>query len=300
MALDLNLVKGIVIAIKANYFFVQVENAKNSLLVCTQRNKLNYSGSASIVGDNVLVECIDWKLSTGVIKDIEPRNSVVNRPLVANVSDIFVVISLESPSLDFKQASRFLLAAEQTGLKVSLILTKKDLIEIDLLNSIIEMFNSWCYYPQVISIKDKQGIDSLKKQLECSRLSILCGPSGVGKSSLLKYLLPQASITTGKLSKKLQRGRNTTRNVEIFNLSQSSFIADTPGFNRPELIIEPRKLASLFPEFKSLLKSNKCKFRNCLHVSEPGCAIDKSLERYSFYKTYLEEMITLHQKFQGD
>jgi len=121
------------------------------------------------------------------------------------------------------------------------------------------------------------------------------GPSGVGKSSLINYLIPGKSIPVGDLSKKLKRGKHTTRHVELFSLGQESFIADTPGFNKPDFDIKPHSLGRLFPEIRSQLKNKKCKFRNCLHLDEPGCIISRNWERYDTYRNFVKEMINLHQ-----
>ena len=124
-----------------------------------------------------------------------------------------------------------------------------------------------------------------------TKLTVLAGPSGVGKTSLINHLIPTVSLPTSSVSKKLKRGTHTTRLVELFAIGNGSLLADTPGFNRPEIVCEPSDFAFLFPEFRTQLSNSQCKFRNCLHRDEPGCVIDKDLERYPFYRENLEEMI---------
>tara|TARA_Y100001968_G_scaffold304691_1_gene319916 strand:- start:654 stop:1577 length:924 start_codon:yes stop_codon:yes gene_type:complete len=299
--------KGIVVSSKANFLYVEIEQSQfNKIsssnsdehfncprLLCTKRRRLNHLGLKVHVGDRVSIEAIDWKARKGVVYDVEPRKSWLNRPPVANVTNVVVVISLSQPDFNFDQASRFLLTAEQTSLKVSLVLTKTDLISVAQLDEYQEQLTGWGYEPIFISIKTGTGIDLFLNKLRSTRLAVLCGPSGVGKSSLINYLLPQESIPTSAVSKKLRRGRHTTRNVELFSLSNDSFLADTPGFNRPEIVVEPNELSYLFPELRKQLKDNNCKFRNCLHRDEPGCVIDKGWQRYNFYREYLEELIRL-------
>ena len=106
--------------------------------------------------------------------------------------------------------------------------------------------------------------------------------------------MPDKSLKIGSLSKNLQRGLNTTRHVELFKLYQESFVADTPGFNRPELKVEPNRLSLLFPEFRNQLTGHQCKFRDCLHRDEPGCGINKDWERYSYYRQFIDELIDSH------
>tara|TARA_Y100001968_G_C19395038_1_gene737771 strand:- start:492 stop:1430 length:939 start_codon:yes stop_codon:yes gene_type:complete len=307
-----NKFKGVVVSSKANYLNVDididdypnalalVENMKVLRLLCKPRSKLKYIGHSIYPGDKVLVEEVDWKLRNGVICNIQDRNSLIKRPPVANVTNVVVLLSVSQPKLALDQASRFLITAEKVGMEVTLVLTKIDLISSDKLIQLIKQLQDWCYSPIPISLKQGKGIEVLLRKLKSTYLSVLCGPSGVGKSSLINYMLPDQSISTAPVSTKLKRGRHTTRNVELFYLSNGSLVADTPGFNRPDLEIEPDKIQFLFPEIRSQLTNDFCKFRDCLHKDEPGCLVNKDWKRYSFYREYLEEMLILRQSFQGD
>tara|TARA_Y100001968_G_scaffold154219_1_gene140868 strand:- start:2871 stop:3812 length:942 start_codon:yes stop_codon:yes gene_type:complete len=305
--------RGIVVSSKANYLNVDLYKSEfdkvNTLtkipleskrVLCTRRSRLNHQRLSVHVGDNVFVEEIDCKACKGVVCDVEARKSWLQRPPVANVTNVVVVISLSQPEFNFDQASRFLLTAEQTGLKVSLVLSKSDLVSDSTLNKYQEQLTGWGYQPIFISIKEGRGIDALLNNLRSTQLAVLCGPSGVGKSSLINYLLPNQSIEVSTVSKKLKRGRHTTRNVELFELSNHSLLADTPGFNRPEIIVSPSQLSNLFPELRSQIKDQHCKFRNCLHRDEPGCLIDKRWQRYMFYREYIEELIRSRNRIQED
>ena len=299
--------KGIVVAIKANYLIVEIDSSwlkvsqlKNKRehsfrLLCTLRKKLLHQGFAVHVGDDVFVESINWSLGHGVISKLEPRKSCLTRPQIANATEFIVVLSLKDPVFDYNQASRFLLTAEQSGLKVSLILTKLDLISSNEVSEKIQYLTAWGYKPTAVSIKNGKGIDAFLQQIRLSKLAVLCGPSGTGKSSLLNHIMCQELITIGSLSTKLKRGKNTTRHVQLYSLAENTLVADTPGFNRPEIKIEPVKLQTLFPEIRSQIKDCRCKFRDCLHRDEPGCVVDKSWQRYSEYRKLLDEMINSHR-----
>ncbi|AAP99065.1 MULTISPECIES: ribosome small subunit-dependent GTPase A [Prochlorococcus] len=300
-------IKGIVLALKANYYIVQIDTINlipelfkkkigdhNFRLLCTKRSRLSYKGHSVSVGDFVLIEAIDWTAETGVISFVEPRKNLITRPPVANVTDVIIVVSLLDPSFDLNQVSRFLMKAEETGLKVTIVLTKRDLIDEKILEKYDKKLQTWGYQPIPISIVNGEGIQKLSARLKSMKLGVLCGPSGVGKSSLINYLLPKISIPIGKLSKKLKRGRHTTRHVELFSIYSDSFIADTPGFNKPEFYTEPSQVPQLFPELRSQLLIKKCKFRNCMHLNEPDCAISRDWERYSNYKNFLQEMLNYH------
>ncbi len=303
--------RGIVVALKANFLIVEINNKdlksnllladlQNQRLLCTRRSKLDYQGLFIDVGDRVFVESIDWKNKRGLITNLEPRQSLLNRPAVANVTLIAVCISVEEPLFDIEQTSRFLITAEDKNINIVLVLTKIDLIEKEKLNSYIHRIKCWGYNPIPISVKDMVGIQLLLNILRQTELSVLCGPSGVGKTSLINHLIPNLSLPTSSVSKKLKRGINTTRHVELFPVGDGSLVADTPGFNRPEIVSDPLKFAFLFPELREQLMNATCKFRNCLHRDEPGCVINKDLERYSFYRENIEEIISSRSPFQVD
>ncbi len=294
--------KGIVVALKANFLIVEIDSqvftqddlkkcSEKLRLLCTRRSKLDYQGLFIDVGDVVFVESIDYTNKRAVIVDVEPRKSFLKRPAIANVTLVAICISVEEPLLDIDQTSRFLITAECANIKPLIVLTKIDLINKCDLNFYINKFKLWGYDSLAVSIKNVQGINLLIERFRKTKLTVLAGPSGVGKTSLINHLIPTLSLPTSNVSKKLKRGTHTTRHVELFAIGHGSLLADTPGFNRPEIVCEPSGFASLFPEFRSKLTNSQCKFRNCLHRDEPGCVINKDLERYSFYRENLEEII---------
>ena len=302
--------KGIVVALKANFLIVEIDFrdfkdasmdqfSKKISLLCTRRSKLDYQGLFIDVGDKVCIESIDYKNKRAVVSDVEPRQSFLKRPAVANVTLVSICISVDEPLFDIEQVSRFLLTAECANIKSLIVLTKIDLITKNELILYINQINSWGYDCVPVSIQNSQGIDSLIERFRKTKLTVLAGPSGVGKTSLINHLIPTVSLPTSSVSKKLKRGTHTTRHVELFAIGNESLLADTPGFNRPEIVCEPSGFAFLFPEFRTQLSNSQCKFRNCLHRDEPGCVIDKDLERYPFYRENLEEMINSPLPYQA-
>ena len=250
-----------------------------------------------MVGDRVLVEEPDYENGRGVVAEIFPRNTELERPPVANASQILLVFALEEPPLDAFQLSRFLVKAESTELDLCLCLNKRDIISASQQQQWQKRLEEWGYQPIWISVATHQGLDELTCQLD-GKITILAGPSGVGKSSLINQLIPAAQMRVEEVSGKLGRGRQTTRHVELFELPTGGLLADSPGFNQPELNCNPKDLALYFPEARERLATGSCQFSDCLHRDEPNCIVRGDWERYEYYLQFLEEVIAQQEARQ--
>lgn len=296
---------GTVVAVQANFYQVQLEaelsspqssplleqEASNSVrLLCTRRTRLQKIGQRVMVGDRVYIEEPDWIDGRGVISEILPRQSLLDRPPVANAEQILLVFALADPPLEAYQLTRFLVKAESTGLSVCLCLNKSDLVSEQLLTSWKSRLNNWGYKPIFISVQKLQGLKELSHQLD-QKITILAGTSGVGKSSLINQLIPDLNLRVAEVSGKLSRGRHTTRHVELFDLPAGGLLADTPGFNQPDINCSPEELPRYFPEARVRLATGSCQFNNCWHRDEPNCVVRGDWERYEYYLTLLEEAI---------
>ena len=291
-----------VVALQANYLEVELDQVSEripSRLLCTRRTRLSHRGEAVYVGDRVRVEAIDASHARAVVSHVEPRVSFLTRPPVANATTVVVALAVAQPAFDPDQASRFLLTAERTSLHVQLVLTKTDLLEPEALEQLRARLHAWGYPPLLVSTGSGLGLSKLKQSLAGSSLSVLCGPSGVGKSSLLNALIPELDLRIGAVSGRLQRGRHTTRHVELHRLEGEARVADTPGFNRPELPDDPRNLEVLFPELRAQLEPHPCRFRDCLHRDEPGCGVSRDWERYPIYRRAVEDLLGLNRPSRG-
>lgn len=296
--LELNSLTGTVIAVQANYYWVKLDPRSLPLpipfLLCTRRTRLKKIGQRVMVGDRVQVEEPDWSGERGAIAEVSPRQTELDRPPVANADQILLVFALAEPNLEPMQLSRFLVKAESTGLTIALCLNKSDLVSTAEQAAWIDRLQQWGYQPLLISLRKKQGLTALQAALD-QKITVVSGPSGVGKSSLINRLIPKVDLRTSAVSGKLGRGRHTTRHVELFELPTGGLLADTPGFNQPDLNYSPVELAQYFPEARQRLVGADCQFSNCLHREEPNCAVRGDWERYQHYLTFLEEVVSYQQ-----
>ncbi|MCX5967187.1 MAG: ribosome small subunit-dependent GTPase A [Cyanobacteria bacterium] len=287
-------------ALEANYCRVVLDQPGPGgvrQLLCTRRTRLGKSGQHICVGDRVGVDGIDWPAGRGAVAALEPRDGLLERPAVANVRRVVVVVALAEPAIDPLQLTRFLLTAERTGCAVQLVFSKADLVAEAEVRGWCERVAAWGYPALAVSNQLGCGdLTALRQTLSLPGIAVVCGPSGVGKSSLLNALAPDLGLRVGSVSGRLRRGRHTTRHVELFALTspqagvEPSLVADSPGFNRPDLPPDPTLLAGLFPELRSRLEQGGCRYSNCRHLGESGCRVGVDWDRHGFYRQCLAEI----------
>ncbi|WP_228014561.1 small ribosomal subunit biogenesis GTPase RsgA [Fortiea sp. LEGE XX443] len=295
---------GTVVAVQANFYRVQLDQEFHpdpAILLCTRRTRLKKIGQQVMVGDRVVVEEPDWAGGRGAISEVLPRTGQLDRPAIANLNQIMLVFAVADPPLEPYQLSRFLVKAESTGWDVVLCLNKSDLISPQEQQEISDRLLSWGYQPLFISVQNNLNIDQVVNHLS-HKITVIAGPSGVGKSSLINALIPNVNLRVGEISGKLARGRHTTRHVELFELPDGGLLADTPGFNQPDLDNQPEELVHYFPEARKKLAVAKCRFSDCVHRDEPDCVVRGDWERYEHYVEFLDEAIArqTHLNQQAD
>ncbi|XP_022132324.1 small ribosomal subunit biogenesis GTPase RsgA 1, mitochondrial isoform X1 [Momordica charantia] len=292
-------------------------------LLCVVKAVLKKIKRRVLVGDKVVVGSIDWVDRRGMIENVFQRSSEILDPPVANVDHLLVLFSMDQPKLESFTLTRFLIEAESTGIPLTLGLNKLELVDEETLVSWKSRLRSWGYEPLFCSVQTKTGLDSLAYILR-DQTTVIVGPSGVGKSSLINALRnndrgvdavegdnwfdPQIlgskwfeDQRVAEVSTRSGRGKHTTRHVSLLPLSGGGYLADTPGFNQPSLMkITKQSLAQAFPEIQKMLLANepaRCSFNDCLHLGEPGCVIKGDWERYQYYFQLLDE-IRIREEFQ--
>lgn len=246
-----------------------------------------------LVGDWVVYDETDP--SEGYVMEIGKRKNELLRPSVANVDQAVLVFSLDEPSFSSLLLDKFLVHIENVGIDALIVLSKADLVEPEFTESIVAKYNRIGYTVIPFSKRDLRGLEEIRHEL-ADRINVFAGQSGVGKSSLINCLFPSVSMQTGDVSQKLGRGRHTTRHVELVPIENGGYVADTPGFSSLEFVgIDEWELADSFRDFAQV--KDDCKFRGCLHVSEPGCAVQQGVEageldqeRYEHYRQFMDEL----------
>lgn len=243
--------------------------AGGELLACHAGSRIRKGGERLLTGDRV--ELTPNGDGTGFITALLPRKNVLVRPLVANVDAFVAVVAASTPAPYPYNIDKLTAMACYRGIETALVINKCDAAAPDALLAVYERAGCKCF---ALSAATGEGVSALGAYLR-GKTAVLAGASGVGKSSLINALYPETGAEIGALSKKTERGKNTTRHTELFSVGNGTYIADTPGFtmlDEDKLGIESEQsLFECFPEFASYF--GKCRFRGCTHLKEDGCAV---------------------------
>lgn len=280
---------GLIIKAISGFYYVE---AADTLYECKARGVFRKKGISPSVGDRVTISLMnDGKAS---LDNVLPRKNYLIRPPLANLDRLFIVSSVAEPSANTVIIDKITAVAVSKGIEPIVIFTKSDLADC---SELLEIYKKAGIKALQYSIKDKTGSDEIILLLE-NKISAFTGNTGVGKSSLLNSLFPNLNIETGEISRKLGRGRHTTRHSELYKVG-GGYVADTPGFSTVDIeryeIIRRDELACCFPEFEPYV--NNCKFTSCSHTCERGCAVIDAVEngeipvsRHNSYKFMYDEV----------
>lgn len=285
--------KGIIYKGISGFYYVKSDG---EIYECKARGSFRKEKVKPLVGDSVEFDVIDDDEKKGVIESINPRKSELVRPPVANIEKLFITFSVKEPEPNLSLLDRFIVFAEREGLDIIVLLTKIDMdTDGSTVESLRDEIQKIGYKVIALSSQTGEGMDILKDELK-GTISAFAGQSGVGKSSLLNAINPDFLLETQSISKKLGRGKHTTRHVELFDIYDGAIVADTPGFSSFDITeIAPEDLKDYFIEFSS---SEDCRFQNsCMHRDEPECTVKMRVEngeissrRYSSYLQLLGEL----------
>jgi ribosome biogenesis GTPase len=259
---------------------------------CKARGIFRKSSLAPCVGDWVSIDILNEE--EGIITEIHQRKNLFIRPPVANVDSFIITATLKRPELNSYIVDKFLVMAEHQHTDIIICLNKIDLADGREISEFKEIYEK--IYPVVcLSGKTGEGFAELRKKMVGGKYAF-AGPSGVGKSTLLNCLIEGNYAETGEIGEKSQKGKHTTRHVELFKLSEGIMIFDTPGFTSFEVVeAEEQELEHLYPEIIPYI--GNCKYKNCRHIAEPGCEVRAAVKegkipdsRYESYCRQLKEI----------
>ena len=279
----------------SGFYYIQHEG---NLYQTRARGNFRKRKVKPLVGD--FVEFESTSLTDGYLLEIFPRKNELVRPPVANVDQVIVVASLVEPDFAYHLLDRFLVSLEQKQIEPVIYLSKVDLLGDSALLEEIKTTYHLADYRVIIG--DEDGLNQVKALLK-NRLTVLAGQSGAGKSTLLNQLVPGLALETGEISEALNRGKHTTRHVELIDVAKG-LVADTPGFSSIDFFdLEVTDLPKMFPEFVVL--QDVCRFRECSHTHEPDCAVKEALAegkiaqiRYDNYLLFLQELKNQRPTYQ--
>jgi ribosome biogenesis GTPase len=290
------MIEGVVIKGYGGFYFVYTPEG---LWRCSLRGRIRHRGEQVLVGDRVLVRPAGD--GVGTVEEVLPRKTRLVRPPVANVDQVVIVMAAAEPEADLYLLDRLLVVVGATGLEAAICVNKVDLVAAGG-PSWVEVYRRAAYSVVTTSTVTRTGLDRLVDLL-AGKVSVLAGPSGVGKSSLLNALVPGLALKTGGISRKLGRGRHVTRHVELLVLPQHGLVADTPGFSSLYLpALKREQVSELFPEMEA--HRGRCRFAVCLHYREPECGVRQAVAegkiapwRYEHYVRFLEEVMAEERRY---
>jgi ribosome biogenesis GTPase len=305
---------GRIVREQSGFFYVEVDTDDSTIYRCQLRGRLKEEAQASdiaAIGDRVTMTPLDNEgidIETGIIEDVHERHSTLSRAvrtsgkrgggqaqrehvLVANLDQAFFVFAVQQPSPNWKMLDRLLVTGESSYIDhLTIVINKIDLAAPDILDNQLKPYREMGYEVIFTSALEAEGVDKIKARLP-GRISAFTGPSGVGKSSLLNCLQPGLSREVKSISEYSQEGLHTTRDSALVRLQSGGYLADTPGIRQMHIWdVEPDELDAYFLDIAE--KVPFCRFNDCTHTAEPGCAVVQAVQNDDIaerrYEHYLE------------
>lgn len=283
------IIKGI-----AGFYYVHGEDGE--IYECKAKGIFRKDNKKPLVGDDVEITVLDEKDKEGNLIRILPRRNSLIRPAVANVDQAFVIFALEDPKPNFMLLDRFLIMMEREKIPTVICFNKKDLAAQEDVEKLFRTYQG-CGCQLILSSAARgEGVEEIREIL-AGKTTVVAGPSGVGKSSLTNLLQEDVQMETGEISRKLKRGRHTTRHSQIIPVAENTYLVDTPGFSSLYLTdMEEQELKDYFREFQKY--EGQCRFQGCRHIHEPGCAVKEALEKQEISRLRYENYLGLYEELK--
>lgn len=268
---------------------------KSGMYECKPKGIFRKEKIKPLVGDYVEFEVLDEKERTGVITEIAPRKNELIRPASSNIDQAMVIFAMENPRPSFSLLDRFLIMMERQNIRTVICFNKKELAGEEELELLHRTYSEAGYQVLLVSARREEGMEQIKNVLS-GKTTVVAGPSGVGKSTITNLLQSEVCMETGEISRKLKRGRHTTRHAQLIAVGEDTYLMDTPGFSAMAVEnMEKEELKQYFPEFHPY--EGECRFQGCVHISEPDCGVIRAVEenrisriRYEDYRELYEEL----------
>ena len=286
--------RGKIIKGVGGFYYVHVQG--DGVYACRARGIFRKENRKPLVGDDVEMTVTDEKDREGSVERILPRRSELIRPAAANVDQALVIFAAASPAPNFNLLDRFLISMRHLQMPALICFNKSDLADEDTLARYVRLYEGSGCRVLTLSVRERRGLDRLREELD-QKTTIVAGPSGVGKSSLTNLLSPDALMEVGEVSRKIERGRHTTRHTQLIWIGPDTYFMDTPGFSSLYLPqIRAEELPAYYPEFAAY--EPDCRFQGCMHISEPDCGVKQALEKGLIARERYENYLLLEKELR--
>lgn len=283
------IVKGI-----AGFYYVDVVGS--GIYECKAKGIFRKEKKKPLVGDDVEITVLDEDAKEGNLVQILPRKTELIRPAVANIDQALIIFAMEDPKPNYMLLDVFLVMMEKQNVPVTICMNKKDLGTEEEIQKFRDAYSSAGYDICCISAREEDGIDEIRRILK-GKTTAVAGPSGVGKSTITNLVQEDVNMETGEISKKLGRGRHTTRHSQLIRIDEDTYIMDTPGFSSLEVeLMKKEELQHYFPEFAPY--EGQCRFLGCSHTHEPDCAVKETLKEGNISELRYQNYIGLYEELK--
>lgn len=285
--------QGLIVENISNLYKIKIED---KIYEANARGKLKKEEIAPTVGDKVEIAVLDEENKKAIIEKIEPRTTYIKRPKMSNINQIILVVSIKNPKPDLLLLDKQLAFSEYLGITPIIVLNKTDMdkkMEFEKIKSIYEKIG----YKVIKTIAKKgEGIQELKEILK-NNINAFSGNSGVGKSTLINAIFSSNITEEGDISKRNQRGKNTTTSTKLYEIDKNTYIADTPGFSTFDISeIDYKELDKYFKDFKAFM--DNCEFVGCTHIKEENCGIKYAVEQNRIEKSRYDRFCKIYNELK--